>query len=102
MLEKLMEYQEVDKELKALEETIRICKERNILKEYLESREKEVVDIMMTLFDEQEIAEMHDNSMREEGKIEALVSLVKDSIISISEAAKRLGVTEAKFKEYMK
>ena len=82
--------------------TIRICKDRNILKEYLESREKEVVDIMMTLFDEQEIAEMHDNSMREEGKIEALVSLVKDSIISISEAAKRLGVTEAKFKEYMK
>ena len=102
MLEKLMEYQEVDKELKALEETIRICKERNILKEYLESREKEVVDIMITLFDQQEIAEMHDNSMREEGKIEALVSLVKDSIISISEAAKRLGVTEAKFKEYMK
>ncbi|MCR4744871.1 MAG: hypothetical protein K5894_06530 [Lachnospiraceae bacterium] len=28
--------------------TISICKDRNILKEYLESREKEVVDIMMT------------------------------------------------------
>ena len=82
--------------------TIGICKDRNILKEYLESREKEVVDIMMTLFDEQEIAEMHDNSMIEKGKIDTLVSLVKDSIISISEAAKRLGVTEAKFKEYMK
>ena len=86
--------------------TISICKDRNILKEYLESREKEVVDIMMTLFDEQEIAEMHDNSIRaeseEKGKIDTLVSLVKDSILSISEAAKRLGVTEAKFKEYMK
>ncbi|XME03179.1 hypothetical protein QYZ88_003095 [Lachnospiraceae bacterium C1.1] len=86
--------------------TISICKDRNILKEYLESREKDVVDIMMTLFDEQEIAEMHDNSIRaeseEKGKIDTLVSLVKDSILSIGEAAKRLGVTEAKFKEYMK
>ncbi len=36
-------------------ETIRICKDRNVLKEYLESREKEVMDIMMTLFDNEYI-----------------------------------------------
>jgi hypothetical protein len=36
-------------------ETIRICKDRNVLKEYLESREKEVVTIMMSLFDEEQI-----------------------------------------------
>jgi hypothetical protein len=36
-------------------ETIRICKDKNILKEYLESREKEVVTIMMSLFDEEQI-----------------------------------------------
>ena len=36
-------------------ETIRICKDRNVLKEYLESRENEVVNIMMTLFDEETI-----------------------------------------------
>ena len=86
--------------------TICICKDRNILKEYLESREKEVVDIMMTLFDEQEIAEMHDNSIRaeseEKGKIDTLVSLVKQSIISIGDAANQLGISEVKFKEYMK
>lgn len=35
---------------KALLETIRICKDRNVLKEYLESREKEVMDIMMVLY----------------------------------------------------
>lgn len=35
----------------AVTETIRICKDRNVLKEYLESKEQEVVDIMMTLFD---------------------------------------------------
>lgn len=35
---------------KALLETIRICKDRNVLKEYLESREKEVMGIMMVLY----------------------------------------------------
>ena len=40
---------------KSILEAIRICKDRNVLREYLESREKEVVDIMMVLYDEQEI-----------------------------------------------
>ena len=31
------------------------CKDRNVLKEYLESKEQEVVDIMMTLFDDEQI-----------------------------------------------
>ena len=40
---------------RAVLEAIRICKDRNVLREYLESMEKEVVDIMMVLYDEQEI-----------------------------------------------
>lgn len=40
---------------KAVKETIRICKDRNILKEYLSNREKEVVTIMMSLFDDEQI-----------------------------------------------
>ena len=40
---------------KAVTETIRICKDRNVLKEYLLDREKEVVTIMMSLFDEEQI-----------------------------------------------
>ncbi len=36
-------------------ETIRICKDRNILKEYLMNREMEVVTIMMSLFDNEQI-----------------------------------------------
>ncbi len=39
----------------AILETIHICKNKNVLKEYLESREREVLDIMMTLYDEEEI-----------------------------------------------
>ncbi len=40
---------------KAVMETIRICKNKNVLKEYLEAREKEVVTIMMALFDEEQV-----------------------------------------------
>ncbi|MCD8131772.1 MAG: hypothetical protein LUE16_10965 [Lachnospiraceae bacterium] len=39
----------------AVAEAIQICRERNILKEYLESRQKEVEDIMFTLFDQEEV-----------------------------------------------
>ncbi len=44
---------------KAVREAIRICKKRNILREFLQSREKEVVDIMITLFDHQEIQDRY-------------------------------------------
>ena len=36
-------------------ETIRICKDKNVLREYLQSREKEVVSIMLAMYDEKEI-----------------------------------------------
>lgn len=50
----------------AITEAIRICKNRNILKDYLTSREKEVVDIMITLFDQQEVLEDYIASDRRE------------------------------------
>ncbi len=39
----------------AVLETIRICKDQNVLGEYLSGREMEVVDIMMTLFNDEYI-----------------------------------------------
>jgi hypothetical protein len=50
----------------AITETIRICKNRNVLKEYLESREMEVVTIMMSLYDEEEIMKSYIRSERYE------------------------------------
>lgn len=38
---------------RAVLETIRICKDKDVLKQYLEDRQKEVVDIMMTLFSQE-------------------------------------------------
>lgn len=40
---------------RAVQEAIHICKDKNVLKEYLESREKEVVDMMWVLYDEEEV-----------------------------------------------
>ena len=39
----------------AILETIHICKDRNVLKEYLENKEQGGVDIMMTLFSDEYI-----------------------------------------------
>ena len=54
----------------AVLETIRICKDRKILKEYLEGREKEVVDIMMTLFDQEYAVERYGDERELKGKAE--------------------------------
>ena len=51
---------------KAVIETICICKNENLLKEYLESREKEVVGIMMALFDQEEVFDTYVKSERRE------------------------------------
>ena len=54
----------------AVTETIRICKDRDILREFLQSRQKEVISIMMTLFDEEKIMRTHIASERKEASKE--------------------------------
>ena len=62
---------------KAIEETIQVCKERNVLKEYLESREGEVVTMMSTLFDYETIMKNHDATIRREANERAIASIVR-------------------------
>ena len=57
---------------KSILEAIRICKDRNVLREYLESREKEVIDIMMVLYDEEEIMRSYIESEVHEAVHEAV------------------------------
>ena len=58
----------------AVLETIRICKARNVLREYLSGREKEVISIMMGLFDQEKAMERYieqvGNEKKEEGRRE--------------------------------
>ena len=70
---------------KAVAETIRICKDRNVLREYLLDREKEVVTIMMSLFDEEQIMKSFIKSERYEAaqdkvKEKAILMLQKGKI----------------------
>ena len=58
-------------------ETIRICKDENCLKEYLENRESEVVDIMMTLFDEETIMKNYTASLIRETREEGVRNFVE-------------------------
>lgn len=44
---------------RAVSETLALCQEQNILREYLKTREKEVHDIMMDIFDQEYIWKMH-------------------------------------------
>ena len=74
---------------KAVLETIRICKNRNVLKEYLESKEQEVVDMMMTLFDDEQILkaytkDIEDNVARKTEKNTA-IKMIKKGKMSLEE-----------------
>ena len=74
---------------KAVTETIRICKNRNVLKEYLENKEQEVVDIMMTLFDDEQVLEAYakdidDNATHREARENARIML-KNGRITVEE-----------------
>ena len=62
---------------KTVTETIRICKDRNVLREHLAQREKEVVTIMMSLFDEEQIMKSHIRSERHDADRETAERLIK-------------------------
>jgi hypothetical protein len=79
---------------KAVEETIRICKDRNILRNYLESKEKEVVIIMMSLFDEEQIMKVYVKDMQKETAKDAAKSLLKKGF-SIDDIADSFSILSA-------
>ena len=65
----------------AVLKTIRICKDRKILKEYLEGREKEVVDIMMTLFDQEYAVERYGDERELKGLAEGKAKGLEEGAI---------------------
>lgn len=57
---------------KAIDETIRQCMEEDVLRSFLSSRKKEVSEIMVTLFDEEKIREIHDYNIALEARQEGI------------------------------
>lgn len=53
-----------------IEKTIEICLNKGILRKYLSEREKEVMNIMSTLFEQDRITELYGNDCRQEGRQE--------------------------------
>ncbi len=87
----------------AVTETIRICKNRNVLKEYLESKEQEVVDIMMTLFDDEQILkayakDIEDNKEKETERktAERMIKKGKMTLEEIADCVPSLSLDELK------
>ena len=54
----------------AVDAIFQACLEEGILVPFLRTQEKEVRDIMTSLFDEKRIQEIHDNTVRQEGRTE--------------------------------
>jgi hypothetical protein len=73
---------------KSVLETIRICKDRNVLKEYLLEREKEVVTIMMSLFNEEEILKSFIESEIHDEARETAERMIKDGELSLEKIAR--------------
>lgn len=73
---------------KAILETIRICKDRNVLKEYLESKEQEVVDMMMTLFDDEQILKAYTKDIKDDTERNTAIKLIEMGKMSLEDIAK--------------
>ncbi len=74
----------------AILETIRICKDRDVLKEYLESRESEVVDIMMQLYDQEEIMRIHDIRVARDASIQTAVETYQEFGLPFADAVDKI------------
>ncbi len=92
----------------AVKNTIKICRDKNLLKEYLENRAAEVEHIMLTLFDQEEVMDIYlynygeekkaegetigeargrregKREGKHEGKLEALRDAIKDGITTLA------------------
>ena len=69
----------------AVTETIRICKDRNILKQYLSNKEVEVVTIMMSLFDDEQIMRTYAKDIKRETLMENARHMLKIGKLTVEE-----------------
>ena len=93
----------------AASETIRICLERGVLVPFLNACQKEVHDIMRTLFNQEAVWEIERYNIREEGCVEgrqkgrtegiqalvlSLQKFLKDQALVAKEVAEQFGLTQ--------
>lgn len=90
---------------KAIEETIRICSDKDILKEYLEAHRKEVVDIMTQLYDREREMGLYVAEKERDAAIKTTLENIKNLMqnlkMSAKEAMNALGITPREQKIYL-
>ncbi len=94
---------------KTIEETIRICSDKDILKEYLETHRKEVVDIMTQLYDReremklyvQEREQAAAKDAERKSTLENIKSLMRTMKLSAKEAMNALQIAPKDQKSYL-
>ena len=90
---------------KAVQETIRICSDKAILREYLKERRGELMNIMTALFDQDEVtrALIAAKEARKEKatKLEAIKSIIKKSDMNIHEAMELLSIPNSERAYYI-
>ena len=88
------------------EKIVNSCIKKNILKEYLTNRKKEVVDIMGVLFDQDIITKNYENEIFEQGmqqgELETFVKIYKKGMIKAEDAARMLKISVGKFLKLVK
>ena len=77
---------------KAAEETIRICIDEDVLADYLKEKEVEVMDIMTTLFDEEEVTRRYGLRLQREKTEDIARNMLTDGI-QIEKIAKYTGLS---------
>ena len=77
---------------KAIEETLCICRDKQILAEYLKQRENEIMDIMTTLFDQDYITKLYGIEQRREGREEGREEGIKSTAFKMHQMGLNISV----------
>ena len=81
---------------KALAETIKICKNENILKKYLTKHEQEVITMFDFLFDQDYVKSVYEEELKEEGRKEARKKDTEEAIEKLVHTCKAFDIPEQK------
>ena len=82
----------------AVDEAVDWAIHNGVLSEYLSLHKSEVVGMILTEYDEKKVMENLKKESYEEGRFDTLTSLVKDGLISLSDAAKRAELSTDEFR----
>ena len=90
-----------NQELKKVDKTIAEVSDSFVLKQFLLEHKAEVKGMILTEYNEEEVMNGFKEEAYMDGVIKTLIDLVREQLLSISDAAKKLNVSEIEFKRLM-